>query len=518
MALPPWTIELLRRGVQDIARQATDPETAASLKEQASKLVDDLPRVAREKVDTLLRQAESSTRPLKDAWNRGEFFTGSWWNAASDGTVPVRLINGSGTLLHPLGSGVPLSAGSLSAAIPFLSGDGAHVTGIDAALCKKIAGVFVRKNPAAEAGAEGYSVAVTSSFDSAIALVALLGGPGAKLHVPRKCAVPLPSGASCSPGTFDGDGSSAGANGGSTPPNQDRGGMLAERLGAFARGGVSEFGSISSDEAVRISDMQLDGGPRRHGRPNDRGPRFAERRAILVRLAGTTVEGDRPEGMVEVVVLPVGSCFDLPSPNSTNPDNTNSSGSDSANDNASVTADITRSVQAELAAGADVVVLAGGTLSGTPDVGIVVGKTNTVARMIEHDRARWLMADTAKLAMVANAVAEQASGKSPVHSLLTASEDNLRDRAERLATQLSGSTYVTSVRVSDDHARIGPEDQASIPSRQVVVSLRDDAHELATRLLKGPTGLLLRPSGNDLAIDLRWISPEQQSRISDLFA
>ena len=46
MALPPWTIELLRRGITDVARKASEPETIEKVKNQATEILQDLPQTA----------------------------------------------------------------------------------------------------------------------------------------------------------------------------------------------------------------------------------------------------------------------------------------------------------------------------------------------------------------------------------------------------------------------------------------------------------------------------------------
>ncbi len=42
MALPPWTVELIRRGLTDVARKAGDGETLEKIKSQATEMLSDL--------------------------------------------------------------------------------------------------------------------------------------------------------------------------------------------------------------------------------------------------------------------------------------------------------------------------------------------------------------------------------------------------------------------------------------------------------------------------------------------
>ena len=59
MALPPWTIELLRRGINDVARKASEPETIEKIKKQATEILNDLPQTAAKSIDAMMRTAEA---------------------------------------------------------------------------------------------------------------------------------------------------------------------------------------------------------------------------------------------------------------------------------------------------------------------------------------------------------------------------------------------------------------------------------------------------------------------------
>lgn len=454
MALPPWTVELLRRGVQDLARQATDPETTAAIKDQAAKLVDELPRVAREKVQTILKQAESTAGPLKDAWNRGDWSVASMWAQATQSDAPTRLINGSGTLLSPLGSGVAYSTAVQSAAMPFLSGDAAHAPDIDQTLRERLA-VLLQKSDS-----RPISAFVAGSFDAALSMIGLLTQPGGAVYVPRRCAVAM-----------------RGVGGK---------GFLVDRLRTHVRGPIREFGSTDRDASLHVREIVQGTSPRFQS---------SDRHSALVYLAGTSLDLDGlPENFSRVVVIPAGTFFADGGP----------------------TASI-GSVETELAAGADIVVLAGGVLTDTPSVGIVAGKPEHIRRMTDHRRANLMAAPTSQVAMVTAAAAQQRNDDSPVKQLASVSEDNLRDRAERLATQLTAAASVRSARITNESARLDATESATVPSRQVVLTTDQSPESFAAELLGGPVGLLTGRVESELAIDLRWITPEQQAKIGQRF-
>lgn len=507
MALPPWTVELLRRGVADLARQVTDHDTAASLKEQASKLVEELPKAARDKVDSLLRQAEARTQPLKDAWQ-----SSPWWGAGPISVTPTRVINGTGCLLDPRGSGVGLPAAALAAAIPHLSGEAAPDPDLSARLCDEIAACIHRGRVEGSRAPTTLGAIVTNSLDASLALVGTLGDCGGCLWVPRSAAHPMRISAALG--------------------SDDR--MLVDRLRRFARGRVREFGHASGSE--HWPDQQLlrhDDHPAhsRKGRSlASHEERTVRRHNVLVRLPSSKLRqraaADPWHDWTDVVVVPVGSIFPIPQN------------------------DVVANVVDQLGAGADVVILAGGVLSGTPELSLIVGREEAINRLRQRPRFQFVRSPIAMTAMVAATTAAQANGNSPVGQLTAVSEENLNDRAQRLATQLAGCDWVSSTRVTELPASIGipanlqnhplPSDAGSpgasspasdaIASRQVVLTIEPsrDAKSIAQRFASGSTGLLdstevlgttgllCSVDGNELSIDLRWISPDQQSQIGEL--
>lgn len=504
MALPPWTVELLRRGVADLARQVTDHDAATSLKEQASKLVEELPKAAREKVDSLLRQAEARTQPFKDAWQSSQY-----WGARQISLTPTRVINGTGCLLDPRGSGVGLPTSALAAAIPHLSGDAAHDPDLSGRLCDEIAASITRRRQDGSRAPAAVGAIVTNSLEASLALVATLGGRGGCMWVPRSAAHPMRS---------------------STAADSDDP-MLVDRLRRFARGRVREFGHASGSEDW--PDQQLlhhDDHPK-HGRKNrsvtDHDERKDRYRNVLVRLPSTKLRqrsaADQWEDWIDAVVVPIGSIFPIQQ------------------------CDVVANVVELLGAGADVVMLAGGVLSGTPELSLIVGSDEVIQLLRQRPSFQLVKSPTAITAMAAAATAAQANGNSPIGQLIAVSEENLHDRAQRLATQLACCDWVNTTRITEATASIGvpanlqkvseagsasatrPQSDR-IASRQVVLSIDSsrDAQSIAQRLAigstgmldsagaLGTTGLLCGIDGQELTIDLRWISPEQQSQISEL--
>ncbi|MFG0263771.1 MAG: hypothetical protein ACF8AM_01310 [Rhodopirellula sp. JB055] len=442
MALPPWTVDLLRRGVADLARQATDPETAQNLKDQASKLVEELPRVAREKVDSILKQAEAGVGPFRDAWAGVASFQ-----------RPQSLINGSGNLTHERGSGVAVDSAVMAAAAPYLMGD--------CILPQNQRSTQPVERFLSDASGTEVQVLVVNSFDAGLSLIGQCGRRSGRILVPRCCAVPLQAGRST---------------------------CLADELQGWTGGSVRELGTAEGfTEADLVGAMS--------GCP---GRSFGgQRTTTLVRLPRTSctldVETRRKHGVAEVVVAPLVRLIGK-----------SSEGCCSA---------------AELIkAGADGVLMGGGVLTGTPHIGILIGRTEWMKAWEEDPRIAMLQAPEVLVAMLNAAALLACDDGLPVDRLVSASESNLQDRAERLATQLSGLDGVTSATVTQEPATT-PLGAGKLPSRQVLVRVNTASPAvIVERLTKGETCLIANVSDDGVAIDLRWIDPDQQAQIAQLFA
>ncbi|MEO9930664.1 hypothetical protein [Rhodopirellula bahusiensis] len=442
MALPPWTVDLLRRGVADLARQATDPETAQNLKDQASKLVEELPRVAREKVDTILKQAEARAAPFRDAWSGATSFQ-----------RPQSLINGSGNLSHPRGSGVAVDPSVLAAAAPYLMGD--------CSLPHDQRSTQPVERFLTDGCGTEVQVLVVNSFDSGLSLLGQCGRRAGRILVPRCCAVPLRAGDPA---------------------------CLADELQRWTGGSVREVGTSAGITEADLAGAMGGCPSRSFG---------GQRTTTLVRLplACCTLDAEtrRNHGVSEVVVAPTARLLGASS------------------ESCCSAAELIRS-------GADGVLMGGSVLTGTPGMGILIGRTEWMKAWEEDPRVSMLQAPDAMIAMLNAAALLACDSGLPVDRLISASESNLHDRAERLATQLSGIDGVTSATVTQESAMMSAE-SGKLPSRQVLVRVNTASPAvIVERLTKGDTCLLVEPSDDGIAIDLRWITPDQQARISQLFS
>jgi L-seryl-tRNA(Ser) seleniumtransferase len=168
-----------------------------------------------------------------------------------------------------------------------------------------------------------------------------------------------------------------------------------------------------------------------------------------------------------------------------------------------------------IAAGADLVLFSGDKLLGGPQCGIIVGKRSYVERIVKHPLMRALRVDKLTLSALAATLEayrdpQLAERSIPVLSLLATPLENLRNRAERLAPQIS-ATGVASAEVIEDEAYVGG---GSVPSQAIktvclaLTSKSQTAAQLAAALRTGKPAVVGRIKDNRLLLDLRSVAPK----------
>ncbi len=172
MALPPWTVELLRRGIADVAKKATEPETIQKLKSQASELLQELPETAARGLDRVMRTAESGKESVR-RWSRKHT------------ALAIPVLNATGVLTHPEGTGVPAADDAISAAVDVLRGDAVGGDVLGERLARRYARLVDGE----------HAIAVASSFPAALSWLTMLLEQYT-LVVHRHSCVRLPTGVS----------------------------------------------------------------------------------------------------------------------------------------------------------------------------------------------------------------------------------------------------------------------------------------------------------------------------------
>lgn len=176
-------------------------------------------------------------------------------------------------------------------------------------------------------------------------------------------------------------------------------------------------------------------------------------------------------------------------------------------------------------AGADVVLFSGDKLLGGPQCGIIVGKKKYIDKITKHPMMRALRVDKVTLAALSATLKlyrdeGEAETQIPLLSLLSASSDNLKNRAERLAPQLQATHHVESTEVVASESFLGG---GSVPTQRVdtwCVAVRPaglSVDQLAKSLRTGDVPVFPRVQQDRLWIDLRSVFPKQDSLLVESF-
>lgn len=176
-------------------------------------------------------------------------------------------------------------------------------------------------------------------------------------------------------------------------------------------------------------------------------------------------------------------------------------------------------------AGADVVLFSGDKLLGGPQCGIIVGKRKYIDLITKHPMMRALRVDKITLAALAETLklyrdTEVAETQVPLLSLLSASVENLKNRAERLAPQLEALSFIESAEAVADEAFLGG---GSVPTQRidswciVIKPAGISVDTLARSLRNGDDPVFPRAQRDRLWIDLRSVFANQDGRLINAF-
>ncbi len=170
-------------------------------------------------------------------------------------------------------------------------------------------------------------------------------------------------------------------------------------------------------------------------------------------------------------------------------------------------------VSASLEAGADVVSFSGDKLLGGPQAGILAGKPELIARLRRNPMFRALRLDKliyqALEATLRHVLLEQWD-LVPALAMIRASAAEIRGRAERAASQITG----LDVRVEPGESVIGggSTPEQSIPTWLLVISV-SDVRAAERRLRLGEPAVIARIEDDRLILDLRTVFPEEEGAL-----
>ena len=166
-------------------------------------------------------------------------------------------------------------------------------------------------------------------------------------------------------------------------------------------------------------------------------------------------------------------------------------------------------VRRSIAAGAALVCFSGDKLLGGPQAGLLVGRADAVARARAHPLARALRLDKLGLAALEATLRlyldrERARREIPVLAMLTVGDDELSERAARLAALIPGSEVVPST------ARVGGGalPLLELPGPAVAVG-GSGVDGLAARLRAGDPPVIGRIEAGRLLLDPRTLADDE---------
>ncbi len=182
-------------------------------------------------------------------------------------------------------------------------------------------------------------------------------------------------------------------------------------------------------------------------------------------------------------------------------------------------------VKASITAGADLVLFSGDKLVGGPQCGIIVGRKDLIERIEQHPLMRAFRVGKLTLAALVATLrlyrdVDLAEQKIPLLMMLSTQMENLKFRAEKLATQLRGVGGISSATVQQGSCLLGGGSMPvqEIPSHQVAIEpAGQSVSQLAERLRTGEPALIGRIQEDRFVLDMRTISPRLDTQVVKAF-
>lgn len=181
-----------------------------------------------------------------------------------------------------------------------------------------------------------------------------------------------------------------------------------------------------------------------------------------------------------------------------------------------------RSARASIVAGVDLVLVRGDGLVGGPSCGILLGNRDVVRRVVEQPLfSAWRLDPLRTSALVATVECYDSpslgADSLPVWQCLTASVENLRNRAERMAPQLAHAQGIASAVAIETRSPLSAAlSDEGWPSYGVALSAADgDIDALDKRFRTGRFPIFGRVEHDRLVLDLRTVLPRHDKTLVD---
>ena len=180
-------------------------------------------------------------------------------------------------------------------------------------------------------------------------------------------------------------------------------------------------------------------------------------------------------------------------------------------------------VSSLIAGGADLVSFSGDKLLGSIQTGMIVGKRGLVDRLRRHPLYRALRADKIRLAALEATLTAHLKGSAmnevPVLQMLAASREEIGQRCRSLISQLDLSNSRLNVELMEGESAIGggAGPNASLPTVLLALTSSERSAQDLEAILRGASpSIIARISEQKVLIDLRTVSPEDQTHLSEV--
>jgi L-seryl-tRNA(Ser) seleniumtransferase len=176
-----------------------------------------------------------------------------------------------------------------------------------------------------------------------------------------------------------------------------------------------------------------------------------------------------------------------------------------------------------IAGGADLVSFSGDKLLGSIQAGVIVGRHGLVDRLRRHPLYRALRADKIRLAALEATLTAHQKGNAlnevPVLQMLAASREEIELRCRSLVGQLDLENANFEVELIEGESAIGggAGPNAKLPTVLIALTHSDRSAQELEALLRGASpSIIARISEQKVLIDLRTVSPDDQSHLVEV--
>jgi L-seryl-tRNA(Ser) seleniumtransferase len=181
-------------------------------------------------------------------------------------------------------------------------------------------------------------------------------------------------------------------------------------------------------------------------------------------------------------------------------------------------------VRDSIESGADLVCFSGDKLVGGPQAGIIAGRRDLIEQIESHPLMRTYRVDKLVLAALDATLRHyelgEAATRIPIIQMLTAAQDELRSRAERLLAMLQALLPEESFKVTEDtgFAGGGSMPDEHLPTWVVRWKSSIPPNEASAALRRGHLPVVARIKDDSVIFDLRTIRPEELEDVAAVVA